>query len=539
MRFFVIFVPLLLASAMLTAAETSDYLATYREALKRNGISPTPDGAVGYLLELQPNENRRERVQSLIRQLGADSYVDREAATSQLLRLPAAPVEMLAEAMRGDDAEVRWRAKLILDRSENQTSHLLLAALKVLASSPPADCTSDILAVAASCRQPYLADALAEALHAAAGPNDVDALRAKLGDPDEYVRVAAAIALAGVLEPGNLAELYPLLDDANELIAIKVARTIADQGDRRCLPTLVRLLQSPDAAIRSESGFILAALTDRQMGFAPYDPPEKRAPAVAAWKQWLAAEGSTAELTFPIQRRRSARGDLQGNTLISTGSKNQVLELDPAGKIIWSYPLNSWSAEKLPNGNVLIASYTEKKVVEVDSVGNVVWEFGGVTAMSAKPLLNGNILVADFSGRRVIEVNRNKNIVWEHATTNECFDADRLPNGNTIFGCPNLVCEVMPDGQTVNEWKISGRLNGFQALDNGHLLIANYGEGKVTELTRDGQVVFEFAETQPCDVYRLPSGRMLVTTAARVIEVGPDKKVIRELTKAQYGSARQ
>jgi hypothetical protein len=159
--------------------------------------------------------------------------------------------------------------------------------------------------------------------------------------------------------------------------------------------------------------------------------------------------------------------------------------------------------------------------------------------MTAKPLANGNFLISDFNGKRVVEMARDKSIVWEQPTEQECFDSDRLPNGNTIFGCPNLVREVTPEHELVREWKIEGRLNGFQALPSGNILVANYGAGEVYELTPDGRRVWSFKEPSPCDVFRLPEGSTLISTGARIIEIGPDDKLIRVICDAQYGSARR
>jgi hypothetical protein len=283
-------------------------------------------------------------------------------------------------------------------------------------------------------------------------------------------------------------------------------------------------------------------LTGEGLDFAAYYDAEKRAAAILRWQQWLADKGDTAKLTFPVQRNRSARGSLNGNTLLATGSARRVFETNPAGETLWSHEIDSWSAEKLPSGNVLIASYSENKVVEVDAKGSVVWSMESISAMTAKPLHGGNFLIADFSGRRAVEVApEGKRTVWEHATPAECFDADRLSNGNTIFGCPNLVQEVTPAHEVVREWVIPGRLNGFQALPNGNIIVANYGTNKVYEMTPgpDSKTIWELDEPQPCDVFLLPDGSMLVSTAARIIEVGPDRKTIREICKAQYGSARR
>lgn len=534
-----LFVLGLLVAGAVHGAEADPYLPIYLETLKNNGVAPTPAGAVEYLRELRPSGKRQAQIAQLIGQLGHENYAQREAASSQLLRMPIVPTEVLVGAAHGNDAEVRWRAKLILDLSEAQSAQVLLAALKTIAASPPADSCDEIFDSLPHCRKAHLVEAARAALLAAVGPNDLELCRSRLKGEEPPARAAAALALAKLLPAAEVKELHPLLADRDDNVALETAKALANLGDRASLAALVRLLEAQDAQVRSEAILVLGALTQRQFNFASYDEPAKRAEGVGQWKKWLADEGSSAKLTFPLVRRASARGDLRGNLLIATGSGNRVFEMDPAGKVVWSFAIDAWSAEKLTSGNVLIASYTTNRLIEVDPAGKVAWEFGTLNAMKAKPLLDGNILVTDFGGHRVLEVNRKKAIVWEHKTPTECFDADRLPNGNTIFGCPNLVREVTPDGKTVNEWTISGRLNGFQALENGNILVANYGESKVMELSRDNKVIWEFAEPQPNDVFRLSNGRMFISTASRVIEVGPDRKLLREVTKAQYGSARQ
>lgn len=520
-------------------AEHDPHREVYFETLRRNAIPPTGAGAQSWLRRMQLDENESSRVRQLVSQLGDQDFQTREQATQSLLALENPPVVPLVEAEQSDNAEIAWRAKWVLDRRQPRFTGVALAALKVISYDPPPGVVDDIFAALPFCRHRNLSEAAYEALKAAAGPNDLDLLRRKLRAADPPAQIAAAVALAHVLSGDSLAELYPLLDDPDTRVVLETTRALANAGDRRSLGALVGLLESPDTQIRVESAILLQALTGLRLGFASYDSPQQRADAVRAWRDWLESDGDTAQLKFPIVRQVTARGDLRGHTLISTGSNHKVAELDASGKEVWSFEIDAWSAEKLTNGNVLIGSYTQKRVLEVDPAGNIVWELAGVSAMTAKPLLNGNILVADFSGRRVVEIDRAKRTVWEHATPNECFDCDRLPNGNTIFGCPNLVREVAPDGNTVNEWVIQGRLNGFQALESGNILVANYGQNKVYELSPSGEIIWEIAEPKPCDVYQTPDGRLLVSTAERILEIGLDRTVKREISKSKYGSARQ
>ncbi len=514
-------------------------LALYRANMAEGGLEPTGAGALSYFRELQPEGHQRERIDRLVRQLGHDEFSIRESATQLLLRLNVTPIESLVRAQDSDDPEVAWRARLILQSSEGRSAQLMLAALKVLSADRPPDTTAVLMDVVPLCRDAFLTRAAHETLRACATSDDVPLLRRHLQSESALRRTAAAIALVEVLPDDGRGELYALLDDADESVSLTLARTLADKGDRRSLAPLVRLLESPQAPVRTEAAFVLRSLTGQQLGFVPYQEDSLRAAPVAAWKKWLAEEGTTAPLAFPLRSRSIARGSLFGNTLISTGSRGRVFEQDAAGKIVWSYDLAAWSAEKLLNGNVLIGSYNVRKVVEVDAAGNVVWEMPDISAMRAKPLENGNFLIADFGGNRAIEVNRDKKVVWQYATPDECFDVERLANGNTLVGCPNLIREVSPDGETVNEIKVDGRLNGMQALDTGNILVANYGTSKVYELTPSGEVVWQFAEPHPCDVFQLPDGSLLIATASRIIELGVDHTTVRQIGEAQYGSARR
>ncbi|MEQ8788235.1 MAG: PQQ-binding-like beta-propeller repeat protein [Pirellulaceae bacterium] len=526
------------SSGALWAAEDA-YRDAYLETLRRHDIQPNAVGARRYLRELQPGANQIALIESLIAQLGHEDFRQREAASRQLLLMPAIPVQSLSNATQHENAEIRWRAGLILRQAEEHSAHVMHAALKIASSEQADGLVDDILAIVPLCRRAFLRDAAHEALRSAAGPNDVDALRRAIENGDPSLRVAATIGLTGPLVPERTARLHALLDDRDDHVALEAARGIGNRGDRAALAALVRLLDADDPLIRSQSAAMLQGMTGQNFDYASYSTPPERRAAVARWEEWILDEGRSAPLRFPVSAGHGARGSLHGHTLIATGSGKRVFELDASGKEVWHYDIEAWSAEKLRNGNVLIASYAKNTVIEVDREGKVVWSITGVSAMTAKPLHDGNILVADFSNTHVREYDRDKRVVWEHKTPGECFDADRLPNGNTIFGCPNLIQEVSPDGALVREWSISDRLNGFQALPNGNVIVANYGANAVYEMNPDGDRLWQVSEPQPCDVFQLPDGRLLVTTASRVVEVSADHKTIREICKAQYGSARR
>jgi hypothetical protein len=521
-------------------AEQPPAHAVYLDTLKRSGVEASGAGAVAYLRRLHPTPERQKLVAALIAQLSDGSFARREAAMQELMRLPNLPVAALGTAAEGNDPEVRWRTREILTQAEGKSAQVIYAALKTIAAEPADGAVAAVLAAIPLCRQAHLESAAIDAVRAAAKAGDAAAISESLAKGTLPQRVGAAAALCRISTADNREQLYPLLDDKEDRVALEVARSLADVGDRKSLGTLVRLLDAGDNQIRTAAIVTLRGLTGQKFEYAAYETGEARAAAIKKWATWVAGDGQTAELTFPVPRYSGARGDLAGHTLVTTGSRNEVKQIDPAGKTVFSFPIDAWSAEKLPSGNILISSYGSNRVIEVEfATKKVVWEHNGINAMKTKPLENGNILISDFNGHRVIEMARNKEIVWEQPTEQECFDCDRLPNGNTIFGCPNFVREVTPDHKLVREWKIDGRLNGFQALPSGNILVANFGRSEVVELTPDAKQVWRLEEPQPCDVFRLADGNMLVSTQRRIIEVAPDGKVLKVICEAQYGSARR
>jgi outer membrane protein assembly factor BamB len=152
-----------------------------------------------------------------------------------------------------------------------------------------------------------------------------------------------------------------------------------------------------------------------------------------------------------------------GNTFIVT--RNQLLELDKAGKEVFTYNrpngdimaarrlkdgqyafvnygwqytrLDSTGKEQksghlgafpftvqphgvdiLPNDRVLVAQWQMNKVTELDLAGKVLWEASAQGPLSVSRLPNGNTLVASNNFMRVSELDRTGKVVWEYKENN-------------------------------------------------------------------------------------------------------------------------
>jgi len=132
--------------------------------------------------------------------------------------------------------------------------------------------------------------------------------------------------------------------------------------------------------------------------------------------------------------------------------------------------------DKACNGTTLLTEGYDPdspRVIEVDMQGKVVWEYPLPDGMKqyvqpgfdAELLSNGHILI-ELPGKGIREVDRDGNILWKHDDEKISHDADRLPDGHTIyvFGDNDTkedaqVKEVDSNGDLVWSWSAKDELN--------------------------------------------------------------------------------
>lgn len=152
----------------------------------------------------------------------------------------------------------------------------------------------------------------------------------------------------------------------------------------------------------------------------------------------------------------------RGTYLVAHPGDGAVREYTPSGEIVWTYDVpTSWhdpvtgethtgggnavvEAQRLVSGNTLIATDNGQCVLEVSPAGDIVWSLAphdleGITlyrVTSAGRLTNGNTIVvnsqADEGQTQIIEVTPNKKIAWT-------FRDDGR------FGSGAISCEVTED----------------------------------------------------------------------------------------------
>ena len=244
-----------------------------------------------------------------------------------------------------------------------------------------------------------------------------------------------------------------------------------------------------------------------------------------------------------------------GNILITDQFNNRVIEIDPAGNIVWQFGngpgdtsanaiVGTNDAERVGNftlmsGTGIPAGATtnckrsgcvDNRVILVDSNGNIVWQYGefGVTGFGPNQLntpvqntylpTSGNVLITDQANERIIEVRRTDNaIVWQYGE-----------NGVVGMG-PNQL----------------NNPNAAELLANGNILISDENNNRAIEVTHTtpSKIVATFTARGTVSgvafASRLPNGHTLLTDSnnSRIVEVDPNDKVFWQyFTNTRSGS---
>jgi hypothetical protein len=258
-----------------------------------------------------------------------------------------------------------------------------------------------------------------------------------------------------------------------------------------------------------------------------------------AWYSVLIAVGvmALASTALADNMKLNREFNEDGNILIADQFNNRVIEIDPSGKIVWSFGRgpNDFSAKSIIGVNdaqrvgedTLMAGTgtpagvipqapdgaADNRVMLVDPYGDIFWQYGRFGQSGSGPNLlntpvqctflpNFDVLITDQANNRIIEVNFWKKIVWSYPGSNT-NDADQLVDPNSA-----------------------------ELLENGHILIADQGNNRAIEVTRGEKIVRTFTAGGTLNVVafasRLENGDTLLTDAgnSRAVEVDAHDNIV-------------
>jgi outer membrane protein assembly factor BamB len=118
-----------------------------------------------------------------------------------------------------------------------------------------------------------------------------------------------------------------------------------------------------------------------------------------------------------------------GHTVLVTNG-GQCIRFDASGKEIKSFPVGVLLAigsniDVRPGGHVVVPLYSRNQVVEYDAEGKVVWSAAVSRPCSVQRLPNGHTLVASRVGNAVVELDRRGEEVWRQRTAGRVLRAMR------------------------------------------------------------------------------------------------------------------
>jgi outer membrane protein assembly factor BamB len=307
------------------------------------------------------------------------------------------------------------------------------------------------------------------------------------------------------------------------------------QGTRRFAvyrPEALRLPATPRQAVGPAVvvaiaaialGWLASVIAGRPPGGAGSSPAaaitQTRAPTPSAFR----SPPQSAPASVPPSAQPSASASpsaspakpaaFSGGLLIADRQNGRLLIVDPAGKVLWHFPVagslpagHAFAADDAflsPDHKTIVANEESHQIVVRIEIAThrVIWQYGRYdvpgggpgllrTPDDAYPLANGNVLISDIRNCRVIEVSPAKRIVRQWGRTG--------------------LCRHQPP-RTYSD------PNGGTPLPDGGILITEITGSRVVRVDRAGRVIFDIhvPTTYPSDAQLTRRGDILVVDYAK------------------------
>lgn len=248
------------------------------------------------------------------------------------------------------------------------------------------------------------------------------------------------------------------------------------------------------------------------------------------------SKGNTIWSYSNINSIESSTRAVTGDTFISDGLSSKIIHIaSPENNtktdifFFGGLKFPTW-IDALDEKSFLITDNGADKIAEFSNGVNT-WNY--TTSLnrpkSAVYLNNGNILIADTGNQKIIEVNRDKKIVWSFSKDmDKPSHALRLNNGNTLITDLGYsrVFEIDYTGKVV--WWYSGVKTTPKAGQTQKSSVSN-NSYKATDVEDPNDVAEGLLF--PRSSLRLPNGNTLIADTGnnRIIEVSKDKKIVNEI----------
>jgi hypothetical protein len=480
------------------------------------------------------------KARALVKQLGANSFREREHATAKLIKLGSPVFELLREAAKSDDLEVSNRAFKCLKKIEEDSlpTRVPMAAARLLAHRNPDGTVRALLNYLPFSPQVSVTQEVQKKLSKLAlRDGKIDpVLVAGLKDRSPVIRAAAAEVLTTAEAKDSMPAVRALLDDPVASVRLRVATALALKKDKSAIPVIIAALPelSQLEAWQAED-LLLRLATDKKPPALPVGKTkEDRQKAQAAWSAWWKENEAKVDLA-----KLHSTEETLGYTVVVLLDPGQVVELGPNNQVRWQvdhlgFPLD---LQMLPGDRLLVSEYHAGRVTERNFKGEVLWQHVVQNPLMAQRLPNGNTFISSDS--QFIEIDRQGKEVFKHSLPNDerIMKAAKLPNGDIV--CMTDLTRVVRLDSKGNELKsfniyLGKKLFGgrIHMLPSGNVLVPHNAEGKVVEYDINGKNVWQVHIDEPIAATRLANGNTLVTSMSpnnyRAVEYDQKGEVVWE-----------
>jgi hypothetical protein len=465
----------------------------------------------------------QERLTNLVQRQGDSSFITRELATRQLIRLGRTALPFLRARLTDHDLEIAKRCERCIEEIESGVDvSCSLAAARLVAGRKPEGAVPVLLDYLPFADDENLLEELLTTLITLGirdGKED-PALVAALEDKLALKRSAAALVLGRSPIPDRRQQVRQLLRDTDPTVRLRAANGLLAGRDPEALPVLVALLGDAPKPLAAQAEELLYCVAGESApaisSVVSAENDTERKKCHEAWTAWHKDNAAKMDLAaFDMDQREL------GFTLVcvfdSPRGAGRLVEFGRDGKPRWeitnlSGPID---AQILPNKRVLVAEHNHCRVRELDFDGKELWSYTVAhnrnNVVACQRLPNGNTFVATYS--HYLELTPDKKELYQRPCPHGMFHARKLKCGLIACASSNGVVYLYDStGKEVRQLPTGG-MSGWITVDEapGNRVVVP-SNGKIIEFdVASGKEVGSYPISGSFAASKLRNGNILVT----------------------------
>ena len=466
-------------------------LQQHRQTLENYGVVGDIFGADRFLNSLIPTAETKAEIEVLIRGLSSPTYREREAAEKSLIARGPTALDQLRTAAEQGDTETRSRSLRCIKSIDLTHRQLVSAAIEILKLDPSNQPTAQQrLATTFKLlrRLKRIRKELIDAPRKFVDESCREQLKDGVEDADSDVRIASVLALPECFSKSELEDFVDLMDDDDAKLATVAVETMGFLEPQKATRLLIKNLSHRDQSVRRSSVSILRTISAEYFAFRADASVKSRRKAIQKWKSWMADNSPVSPMLF---EKLSAGDSGPPIGFLVSVSNSQVYYFDINGKQVWNQRVALYDAQHINDDEFIVAERNRDLVRVINRNGETQLRIENVDSPSDVEMLdNGNVLALSGAGR-LYEFADGK-ILKTFTGMDSPFDADRLPNGDTIVADSgnNRIVIFDPHGRV--SWQLGGLPfpNNVHRLPDGRILYTTYTTGSVVMLSSEGELLW-------------------------------------------------